>query len=89
LYSKIGGAQKAAIEKTIFEAAGDHAPGSQLEHRASAIEPQAVILFRRSVTADTILTENRLHIAREIHFGGRLRVRLRNKPKNCDRGTRQ
>jgi hypothetical protein len=39
------------------------------------------------MAADTILAENRLHVSREIHFGGCLRKRLRNQAKARNGGS--
>jgi hypothetical protein len=55
----------------------DHAwSGRPAPHRVAApIEPQAGLVEGRAVAADAVLPENRLHVAREIHFVGRLRDR--------------
>src|SRR5438046_4081137 len=55
----------------------DHAwSGRPAPHRVAApIEPQAGLVEGRAVAADAVLAENRLHVAREIHFAGRLRDR--------------
>jgi hypothetical protein len=51
--------------------------GRPAPHRVAApIEPQAGLVEGRAVAADAVVPENRLHVAREIHFVGRLRDRL-------------
>ena len=50
------------------------------------IEPQAAELLRGTVTADAMLTENRLNVALEIDAGGRLAGR---RQRHCSRSERE
>src|ERR1039458_8044137 len=80
LQSKIG-ANQPVIQKAVLEAARHHAPGAWLHHGASAVDTQPVVLYGRSVAAYAVLTENRLHVTRKIHFGWFLTKHLRNEAK--------
>ena len=52
--------------------------GRPAPHRvAAAIEPEIGLVEGGAVAADAVLAQNRLHVAREVHFVGRLRDRRR------------
>ena len=57
-------------QEAVLTAAGHYA--AAVDDRALAVEPQAAVLLRRSMTADAILPQDRQHILGEIDCGGRL-----------------
>ena len=57
------------VKEAVFAAARHDAAEAGLKDGASAVEPQAVHLLRRSVTTNTVLPEHRQDIPAEIDLG--------------------
>jgi hypothetical protein len=81
-------AGEAVVKETVFQAARHYPTAAGFHHRTPAVEAQAVILLGRAVTADTILAEDRLHIAGEVDLALRKSKRSQTKArKGCGSGN--